>query len=56
MNDAERKIILARMKKAQAQTKIMSRDEARKRLVDEGFYDEHGRLSAHYGGKVAARA
>lgn len=56
MTDTERKAILAQLEKAHAKTKVMSAEQARKRLVDEGFYNENGRLSVHYGGKIAARA
>ena len=56
MTDDERKAILATLEKVREKTKNMSPEQARRRLVDEGFYDEAGRLTVRYGGKVAARA
>jgi hypothetical protein len=55
MTDDERKSILATIAKAREKTQKMSQEQARKRLVDEGLYDENGRLSVQYGGKIAAR-
>ncbi|MGH7022102.1 MAG: hypothetical protein ACREEB_00775 [Caulobacteraceae bacterium] len=55
MTDNERKQLLAKIEKETKQAKSLTREEARRRLIDGGFLTEDGQLSARYGGKIAAR-
>jgi hypothetical protein len=54
MTESERKLALERIARAREATRTMSREQARRRLVEEGFYNENGRLSVNYGGKAYA--
>ncbi len=55
MTDAERKALLGKIAASTKAAKSMSQEEARQRLIKEGFVDKRGRLSPQYGGRAAAR-
>ena len=55
MTDAERNALLKRIAAFTKAVKSMSSEEATRRLIDEGLYDKHGRLTKQYGGKATAR-
>jgi hypothetical protein len=56
MTDTERKALLEKLEASTKAARSMPSEEARRRLIDEGFCDKSGRLSTRYGGRIAARA
>jgi hypothetical protein len=54
MTNEERKRLLAKIARSTKAIQKMSPEEARRRLVNEGIYNEDGSVAARYGGKVAA--
>jgi hypothetical protein len=56
MTETERRALLERVKESTRAAKLMSSEEATRRLIDEGFLDRKGRVSPKYAGKISARA
>lgn len=50
MSEEERRALLEKMQAAAQEAKTLSKEEATKRLIDEGFLTRQGTLSPSYGG------
>jgi hypothetical protein len=51
VTDTDRKAIMDRLQASIAETRSMTREQARARLVAEGYLTSAGELHANYGGK-----
>jgi hypothetical protein len=52
MSEEERRAILEKLQQTTAEAKKLTQEEARQKLVAEGFTDQSGKLSTDYGGQA----